>query len=503
MSTRLSFGDDDAGTNNVPRIMTFRPSYEEFVNFAEYVEYMESRGAHKAGLVKIIPPVEWKPRRSGYDIENINMTIPAPICQVVTGAHGLYQQINIQQRRQMTLRQFMEKANSELHQTPKHFDYDDLERKYWKNITYISPLYAADVKGTLSDEDLDVWNIGRLDTILNLVNTDYGIEIDGVNTAYLYFGMWKSSFAWHTEDMDLYSINYLHFGAPKTWYAIPPRYGRRLEKLANETFVENFQECNAYLRHKMTMISPKVLRQHNIPYNKITQEAGEIMITFPFGYHAGFNHGFNGAESTNFASKRWIEYGKRASICKCRSDMVKISMETFVRRFQPERYDNWLKGEDYGCHPEEPGKICAAAPPTINEYKIIEESSQAPKAKHVHQQKRGCSLADVNGNADVEVPAEEEEDKISVSSRSSGSNLKQAVVKLRKLPSTLTDAQPSTPALPKEKYDFNSVAVVRVKRLWNALPCEKPGTNLLPNGIVKNTKRMRFQTKVLTLDDED
>lgn len=272
----------------------------------------------------------------------------------------------------MTLRQFMEKANSELHQTPRHIDYEDLERKYWKNITYISPYYAADVKGTLSDEDLDVWNIGNLDTILNLVNTDYNIVIDGVNTAYLYFGMWKSSFAWHTEDMDLYSINYLHFGAPKTWYAIPPAYGRRLEKLANETFTENYQECNAYLRHKMTMISPKVLRQHNIPYNKITQEAGEIMITFPFGYHAGFNHGFNGAESTNFASKRWIEYGKRASICKCRSDMVKISMETFVRRFQPERYENWLLGQDFGCHPEEPGKICAAAPPTLNVYELQE-----------------------------------------------------------------------------------------------------------------------------------
>lgn len=394
MSARSSFDNDDQ--RNTPRIMTFRPSYEEFVNFADYIEYMESRGAHRAGLAKIIPPVEWKPRSSGYDIENINMTIPAPISQVVTGyvqiisqhystslkiyiyiyiysAHGVYQQINIQQRRQMTLRQFMEKANSELHQTPRHTDYDDLERKYWKNITYISPLYAADVKGSLSDEDLDVWNIGRLDTILNLVNTDYGIEIDGVNTAYLYFGMWKSSFAWHTEDMDLYSINYLHFGAPKTWYAIPPAYGRRLEKLANETFVENYQECNAYLRHKMTMISPKVLRQHNIPYNKITQEAGEIMITFPFGYHAGFNHGFNGAESTNFASKRWIEYGKRASICKCRTDMVKISMETFVRHFQPERYQNWLKGEDYGCHPEEPGKVCAAAPPTINEYQVQKE----------------------------------------------------------------------------------------------------------------------------------
>ncbi|KAH8339850.1 hypothetical protein KR067_000483 [Drosophila pandora] len=495
MSTRSSYDDDDQ--TKVPRIMTFRPSYEEFKDFAGYIEYMESRGAHLAGLAKIQPPVEWVPRKGGYDIENINMTIPAPINQVFTGAHGLYQQINIQQRRQMTLRQFMEKANSELHQTPRHIDYEDLERKYWKNITYISPYYAADVKGTLSDEDLDVWNIGNLDTILNLVNTDYNIVIDGVNTAYLYFGMWKSSFAWHTEDMDLYSINYLHFGAPKTWYAIPPAYGRRLEKLANETFTENYQECNAYLRHKMTMISPKVLRQHNIPYNKITQEAGEIMITFPFGYHAGFNHGFNGAESTNFASKRWIEYGKRASICKCRSDMVKISMETFVRRFQPERYENWLLGQDFGCHPEEPGKVCAAAPPTLNVYEL-QESLQKAKAKGPSPQKRGCSVA-ANGSEPGGDGAEDNDDRASVSSYSSSRQL-QPVVKIRKLPQKTIVPEPTAT---QNKYDFNSVAMVRVKRLWNALPCPETGVNLLNNGVVKNTKRMRFQTKVLTLDDEE
>jgi jumonji domain-containing protein 2 len=51
---------------------------------------------------------------------------------------------------------------------------------------------------------------------------------------------------------------------------------------------------------------------------QITQESGEFMITFPFGYHCGFNHGFNCAESTNFALPRWVEYGKRTTHCECR-----------------------------------------------------------------------------------------------------------------------------------------------------------------------------------------
>lgn len=39
--------------STIPRIMVFRPSWEEFKNFPAYIEYMESKGAHKAGLVKV------------------------------------------------------------------------------------------------------------------------------------------------------------------------------------------------------------------------------------------------------------------------------------------------------------------------------------------------------------------------------------------------------------------------------------------------------------------
>lgn len=35
------------------KIMTFRPTMEEFKDFAKYIVYMESQGAHRAGLAKV------------------------------------------------------------------------------------------------------------------------------------------------------------------------------------------------------------------------------------------------------------------------------------------------------------------------------------------------------------------------------------------------------------------------------------------------------------------
>ncbi|XP_039942550.1 lysine-specific demethylase 4B isoform X1 [Hirundo rustica] len=325
------------------KIMTFRPSLEEFRDFGRFIAYMESQGAHRAGLAKVIPPKEWKPRQTYDDIDD--MVIPAPIQQVVTGQSGLFTQYNIQ-KKPMTVGEYRRLANSEKYCTPRHQDFEDLERKYWKNLTFVSPIYGADISGSLYDADVDEWNIGNLNTLLDMVEHECGIIIEGVNTPYLYFGMWKTTFAWHTEDMDLYSINYLHFGEPKSWYAIPPEHGKRLERLAKGFFPGSSQGCDAFLRHKMTLISPSILKKYGIPFDRITQEAGEFMITFPYGYHAGFNHGFNCAESTNFATLRWIDYGKMATQCTCRKDMVKISMDVFVRVLQPERYELWKQGKD-------------------------------------------------------------------------------------------------------------------------------------------------------------
>ncbi|XP_042613467.1 lysine-specific demethylase 4A-like isoform X4 [Cyprinus carpio] len=367
------------------RIMTFHPTKEEFKDFNRYIAYMESQGAHRAGMAKVVPPKDWKPRRTYDDIDDL--VIPAPIQQVVTGQSGLFTQYNIQ-KKPMTVREFRKTANTDKFCNPRYADFDELERKFWKNLTFNPPLYGADVSGTLYDPDVTEWNIGRLNTILDMVERESGITIKGVNTPYLYFGMWKSTFAWHTEDMDLYSINYLHFGEPKSWYIVPPEHGKRLERLAKGFFPGSAQSCEAFLRHKMTLISPSILRKYGIPFEKVTQEAGQFIVTFPYGYHAGFNHGFNCAESTNFATQRWINYGKLATLCSCRKDMVKISMDVFVRKFQPERYKLWKAGKDSA--PIDHSKLTPEAAEFLTDGKTEKETGElSDSSKAETQQKRG------------------------------------------------------------------------------------------------------------------
>lgn len=250
-------------------VPVFRPTYEEFKDFNKYINYIESQGAHKIGLAKIIPPVEWCPRKSGYsDLSNIK--IKTPISQVVEGKEGIYNQYNIQQK-PLTIEEFKKLAESSRYKTPAHKDFQDLERKYWKNLTFVPAIYGADISGSLYDSDCIYWNINKLGTILDEVLDENDLKIEGVNTAYLYFGMWKATFAWHVEDMDLYSINYLHFGEPKSWYVIAPEHGKRMERLAEGFFPSSARECSAFMRHKMIVISPAVLNKYSIPFSKVIQ----------------------------------------------------------------------------------------------------------------------------------------------------------------------------------------------------------------------------------------
>lgn len=198
----------------------------------------------------------------------------------------------------------------------------DLERAYWRNITYNQPMYGADLNGSLFDETTTAWNVANLDNILNKLKS----ELPGVNSPYLYFGMWKATFPWHVEDMDLYSINYIHFGAPKQWYSIPPPQADRFKMIMAGFFPGEAKACSEFLRHKTFLASPSLLATRAVPVYRCVQHEGEFIVTFPFGYHSGYNVGYNCAESINFALDSWIEIGKKAGACQCIGDAVTINV---------------------------------------------------------------------------------------------------------------------------------------------------------------------------------
>jgi hypothetical protein len=56
-------------------------------------------------------------------------------------------------------------------------------------------------------------------------------DVPGVTSPMVYIGMLFSWFAWHVEDHELHSLNFLHTGAPKTWYAVPGDRASELEEV--------------------------------------------------------------------------------------------------------------------------------------------------------------------------------------------------------------------------------------------------------------------------------
>lgn len=271
--------------------------------------------------------------------------IPAPIKQALSGIGGVYEYTLLEQP-PVTVAQFRTQADDyrkrhigEAFDEDHSDDFcDDLARKFWRRLgpTMEPPTYGADMEGTLfKDAHAHGWNVDRLESCLCLLRAHANdgdregevFHLPGVTSAYLYFGMWASAFAAHTEDMNLLSINYLHAGAPKYWYAIAQEDSKRFESLARSQFAGPTSECPEFLRHKRCLLSPTILRNAGIKYTTCVQRPGDAVITFPGSYHFGFNTGFNVAESTNFAVPEWIPLGEAANVCMCHPHSVRIQMK--------------------------------------------------------------------------------------------------------------------------------------------------------------------------------
>ena len=155
-----------------------------------------------------------------------------------------------------------------------------------------------------------------------------GEEIPGLTKPYLYVGTILSAFGWHTEDHHLYSVNYHHFGAPKVWYSVPCDEADLFERAVRLELHPSLSSQSNILYQLGTILSPEKLAKHGVHVRTTVQRPGEFIVTYPRGYHSGFNAGFNCCEAVNLACKDWLKSGWNA-MCEYRRNRrgVSFSME--------------------------------------------------------------------------------------------------------------------------------------------------------------------------------
>ncbi|XP_075101540.1 putative lysine-specific demethylase JMJ16 [Nicotiana tabacum] len=156
------------------------------------------------------------------------------------------------------------------------------------------------------------WNLNNFPRLPGSVLTYESSDISGVLVPWLYIGMCFSSFCWHVEDHHLYSLNYMHFGAPKMWYGVPGADALKLEAAMRKHLPDLFEEQPDLLHKLVTQLSPSILKSEGVPVYQCVQNPGEFVLTFPRAYHAGFNCGFNCAEAVNVAPVDWLPHGQNA-----------------------------------------------------------------------------------------------------------------------------------------------------------------------------------------------
>lgn len=143
-------------------------------------------------------------------------------------------------------------------------------------------------------------NISK-NSLMQFIKGDSQKQISGITIPWYYFGMLFSTFCWHTEDLYLYSLNYLHDGKPKIWYGISSKDKEKMDDfIKNKYFAILIKKPD--LIHSLTVhIDPKELKAAGINVFRVVQNPGEIILTLPKAYHTGFSTGINMAEAVNLS----------------------------------------------------------------------------------------------------------------------------------------------------------------------------------------------------------
>ncbi|KAK2989478.1 hypothetical protein RJ640_019577 [Escallonia rubra] len=153
------------------------------------------------------------------------------------------------------------------------------------------------------------WNLINIPTLPGSLLAFESFDTSPILLPRLSIGMCFSSLCWKVEEHHLYSLSYMHLGAPKIWYGIPGRFYLKFEAALKKKFPD-LVEHPEYLHELATQLSPSTLKSDGIPAYRCCQDPGEFVLIFPGAYYSGLDCGFNCSESANFAPFDWLPHGQ-------------------------------------------------------------------------------------------------------------------------------------------------------------------------------------------------
>ncbi|KAJ1280407.1 hypothetical protein BS78_04G230200 [Paspalum vaginatum] len=319
--------------DEIPDCPVFSPSTQEFEDPIVYLSKIAPVAA-KYGICKIISPVSASVPAGTVlmkELGGIKFTTrvqPLRLAEWSKDDKFAF----FMSGRKYTFREFEKMANKEFvrrYSSAACLPSRYMEEEFWHEIAFgkmESVEYACDIDGSAfsssSNDQLgrSKWNLKGFSRLPNSTLRLLRAAVPGITDPMLYIGMLFSMFAWHVEDHYLYSINYHHCGASKTWYSIPGSAASDFEKVVREhvydhEILSGEGESAAFdvLLGKTTIFPPNILLHHHVPVYRAVQKPGEFVVTFPRAYHSGFSHGFNCGEAVNFATGEWFPLGAIAS----------------------------------------------------------------------------------------------------------------------------------------------------------------------------------------------
>ncbi|KAG2660811.1 hypothetical protein PVAP13_1KG460900 [Panicum virgatum] len=319
--------------DEIPDCPVFSPSTQEFEDPVVYLSKIAPVAA-KYGICKIISPVSASVPAGSVLMKELGgvkfTTRVQPLRLAEWSKDDKF--AFFMSGRKYTFREFEKMANKEFvrrYSSAACLPSKYMEEEFWHEIAcgkMESVEYACDIDGSaFSSSPNDQlgrskWNLKRFSRLPNSMLRLLRAAVPGITDPMLYIGMLFSMFAWHVEDHYLYSINYHHCGASKTWYGIPGSAASDFEKVVREhVYDHEILSCEGenaafdVLLGKTTIFPPNILLHHQVPVYRAVQKPGEFVVTFPRAYHSGFSHGFNCGEAVNFATGEWFPLGAVAS----------------------------------------------------------------------------------------------------------------------------------------------------------------------------------------------